>query len=113
LLDLPRFAAGFLRERVRRLGTLPPARRACDSPIAIACFLLVTFLPERPLRSVPRLRSFIAFLTLVDAFLPYLAMSHSLDLGRVDVAVHRATLYQKFPADGCPSGASVRCRIPR
>ena len=28
-------------------GTLPPAFRASDNPIAIACFLLVTFLPER------------------------------------------------------------------
>jgi hypothetical protein len=69
LPDFPRFA-GFLRERVRRLGTLPPARRACDSPIAIACYLLFTFLPDPPLFRVPRLRSFIAFLTFVDAFLP-------------------------------------------
>jgi hypothetical protein len=78
LRDLPRREAVCLRERDDRLGTLPPARRACDNPIAMACFLLVTFLPEPPLRSVPRLRSFIAFLTFVDAFLPYLAMSHSL-----------------------------------
>jgi len=34
-------------------GTLAPAFRACDSPIAIACFLLVTFLPDLPLFSVP------------------------------------------------------------
>jgi len=53
-------------------GTLPPARRACDNPIAIACFLLVTFLPER-LFSVPRLRSCIAFSTFSDVFAPYLA----------------------------------------
>ena len=38
-------------------GTLPPARRASESPIAIACFLLLTFLPDRPLFSVPLLRS--------------------------------------------------------
>ncbi len=53
-------------------GTLPPAARASDSPIAIACFLLVTFLPE-PLFNVPRLRSCIAFSTFSDAFAPYLA----------------------------------------
>jgi hypothetical protein len=70
------------RERVRlfrrlelpfRAGTFPPARLACDRPIAIACFRLFTFLPERPDFRVPRLRSCIACLTFVAAFLPYLA----------------------------------------
>jgi len=56
-------------------GTLPPAFRASDRPIAIACFLLVTFFPERPLLSVPFFRSCIAFSTFSDAFLPYLAMA--------------------------------------
>lgn len=46
-----------------RAGTLPPARRASDSPMAMACLRLVTFLPERPLRRVPRLRSCIARFT--------------------------------------------------
>ena len=55
-------------------GTFPPARRASDSPIAMACLRLVTFLPERPLFKVPRLRSCIARFTFSDAFLPYLAM---------------------------------------
>ena len=55
-------------------GTLPPTRRASDKPIAIACLRLVTFLPDRPLRKVPRLRSRIVFATLVCAFLPYLAI---------------------------------------
>lgn len=55
-------------------GTLPPARRASDNPIAIACFRLVTFLPDRPLFNVPRLRSCIAFSTFFDAFLPYFAI---------------------------------------
>ena len=45
--------------------------RASDSPIAIACLRLVTFLPDRPLRSVPRLRSRITFSTFFDAFLLY------------------------------------------
>src|SRR5687768_10011053 len=66
----------FLREDLRLRGTFAPARRACDRPMAIACFLLFTFLPERPLRSVPRLRSCMACLTLRAAFLPYfLAMA--------------------------------------
>ena len=54
-------------------GTLPPSRRASDNPIAIACFRLVTFLPEPPLFSVPRFRSCIAFSTLSCAFFPYFA----------------------------------------
>jgi hypothetical protein len=44
-------------------GTLAPARRASESPMAIACLRLVTFFPERPLFKVPRLRSCIALLT--------------------------------------------------
>ena len=44
--------------------------------MAIACLRLVTFLPERPLRNVPRLRSRMTFSTFFDAFLLYfLAMS--------------------------------------
>ena len=62
------FADAFFR------GTLPPARRASERPIAIACLRLVTFLPEPPLRSVPRFRSCIAFSTFSEAFLPYLAI---------------------------------------
>ena len=41
-------------------GTLAPARLASESPIAIACFGFVTFLPERPLFNVPRFCSRIA-----------------------------------------------------
>jgi len=52
-------------------GTLPPARRASESPMAMACLRLVTFLPELPLLSVPRFRSCIAFSTLSCAFFPY------------------------------------------
>ena len=55
-------------------GTLPPARRASDNPIAIACLRLFTVFPERPLFNVPRLRSCIAFFTLLAAFFPYLAI---------------------------------------
>jgi hypothetical protein len=58
-------------------GTLPPSRRASESPMAIACFRLFTVFPERPLFNVPRLRSCIALRTLLCAFLPYLAMHTS------------------------------------
>jgi hypothetical protein len=54
----------------RGRGTLPPARRASESPIAIACLRLVTFLPERPLRNVPAFISRIAFATFLPAVLP-------------------------------------------
>src|SRR5258706_15159603 len=42
-------------------GTLPPAARASDNPIAIACLRLVTLLPQRPLFQVPPFISFLAF----------------------------------------------------
>jgi hypothetical protein len=45
-------------------GTLPPSRRASESPMAMACLRLVTFLPEPPLFSVPFFRSCIVFSTL-------------------------------------------------
>lgn len=41
------------REDALRGGTLSPSRRASERPIATACFGLVTFLPLRPLRSLP------------------------------------------------------------
>src|SRR5690606_24497633 len=47
----------FVEDFRLRFGTFAPARRASDSPMAIACLRLVTFFPERPLFSVPRLRS--------------------------------------------------------
>src|SRR6266516_3214807 len=54
------------------LGTFAPACRASERPMAMACFRLVTFLPERPLFSVPRFRSCIARSTFFEAFLLYL-----------------------------------------
>ena len=53
-------------------GTFLPLALASDSPIAIACLRLLTFLPERPLFRVPALRFFIARSTSVDAFFEYL-----------------------------------------
>lgn len=52
-------------------GTFAPFLRASESPIATACFLLVTFLPERPDLSVPRFLLCMAFFTELDAFEPY------------------------------------------
>jgi hypothetical protein len=57
--------------RLRRFGTFMPALRASEMPIATACLRLVTFLPDRPLRSVPRLRSRMTLLIFFDAFLLY------------------------------------------
>src|SRR6266581_6417313 len=61
-------------------GTFAPALRASDSPMAIACLRLVTFLPDFPLFKVPCLRSRMTFLTLDCAFLPYLGIVLSLRL---------------------------------
>ena len=53
-------------------GTLLPARRASDKPIAIACLRLLTRLPERPLRSLPRFISRTARRTLLPLARLYL-----------------------------------------
>jgi hypothetical protein len=67
----------FLRAAFR--GTRAPARRASDNPMAMACLRLVTFLRERPLRSVPRFISSIARFTFRPLDLPYLrAMRYSI-----------------------------------
>src|SRR6185369_6578950 len=52
-------------------GTFAPSRLASESPMAMACLRLFTFLPELPLFSVPRFRSCIARSTFLLAFLPY------------------------------------------
>jgi hypothetical protein len=75
-----RFFAAPFRERFR--GTLPPARLASERPIAMACFRLVTFFPDRPDFRVPRFRSSIARLTFSPAFFPYFAISISFAVPR-------------------------------
>jgi hypothetical protein len=61
------------------LGTRAPARRASDNPMAIACLRLVTFVPERPLRSVPCFISCITRSTLRSLDLLYVrAMTYSM-----------------------------------
>lgn len=59
-----------LRVDDRLRGTFAPFSRASDSPIAIACFRLVTLRPL-PLLSVPFLRRRIALSTRLPAALPY------------------------------------------
>src|SRR5262249_40179472 len=69
------FDADFFADARRAVfffGTLAPSRRASDSPIAIACLRLFTLRPERPLRSVPRLRSRSPRPPFLDAFFEYL-----------------------------------------
>jgi hypothetical protein len=73
-------------------GTLPPARRASDSPMAMACLRLVTFLPERPLFSFPRFISCMFSSTFSEAFLPYLlAMQILLHTGLCKLQAGRFT----------------------
>jgi hypothetical protein len=43
----------FLRALFLLAGTFAPDLRASESPIAMACLRLFTFVPERPLLSVP------------------------------------------------------------
>jgi len=58
------------------LGTFAPFFRASESPMAIACFRLVTRppLPPFPERNVPRFSLCIALFTDLAAAFPYLAM---------------------------------------
>ncbi|MGN6491561.1 MAG: hypothetical protein ACTHLE_06150 [Agriterribacter sp.] len=55
-------------------GTLAPSLRASESPIAIACLRLVTFLPLLPLFNCPLFFSCIALSTLSCAFFEYFAI---------------------------------------
>jgi hypothetical protein len=60
------------RDDELRLGTFAPFLRASDSPIAIACFRLVTRppCPDFPLFSVPCFRRLMALSTDLDAASP-------------------------------------------
>lgn len=59
------FFAGF------SAGTFLPSFRASERPIAIACFLLLTFCPELPLFNVPFFRLCNARATFFVAALEY------------------------------------------
>jgi len=69
---LPR--VDFLPDDDFFFGTFAPDFLASDKPIAIACFLLFTFLPLRPLFRVPAFLSCIARFTLLWLFFEYLAI---------------------------------------
>jgi hypothetical protein len=75
-VDPPFFDARFFAtlRLARFFGTLAPSALASDNPMAIACLRLLTFLPERPLLSVPRFLSCMAFSTFLEAFLEYFAI---------------------------------------
>ena len=68
------FFVVFVVDEDFAFGTFPPARRASERPMAIACLRLVTFFPLPPLFSVPAFRSCIAFSTFSCAFFPYFAI---------------------------------------
>lgn len=62
-------------------GTFAPRSRASDRPMAMACLREVTFLPLRPLVSLPSFISCIAFSTFLPAPFEYLAIIEHLMLG--------------------------------
>ena len=93
--DAFRFFAAFS-------GTFLPLALASDSPIAIACLRLLTFLPERPLVSVPALRFFIARLTSADAFFEYL---------RAIAFLRLSSVWQKIITGGMQSSSHVIIRL--
>ena len=66
-------APDFFRDDLRGGGTLAPFFLASLSPMAIACFRLVTRRPE-PLFNVPRFFRCMADFTVFAAALPYLAI---------------------------------------
>lgn len=78
--------------------TLAPASRASESPMAIACLRLVTFLPD-PLLSLPRFISWMASSTFSDAFGPYLDMVKSFQL--------QAGSSRRHPRRSQGSGAAI------
>jgi hypothetical protein len=67
------FFFAVVLDEVFLLGTFAPFALASERPIAIACFLLLTFAPL-PLRSVPDFFRFIALLTVLCAFFEYFAI---------------------------------------
>src|SRR5690242_14879960 len=85
--DRPYFLreAFFFRPPVLRpvffFGTFFPFFRASESPMAMACLRLFTFLPLRPLFSAPFLRRLIALSTSFEALREYL---RAINMLRID-----------------------------
>lgn len=73
--------------RYAAFGTLAPASRASESPMAIACFRLVTFLWLRPLLNLPSLNSCITLPTFCWACSLYFrfATPHHLQSSNADL----------------------------
>src|SRR5262249_32172057 len=110
-----------MRQRLeaRRGGTFAPFFRASESPMAMACFRLLTVRPLLPLFSVPRFRRRIADATVFCADLPYLrevlrpllAMSTSRVAGDGAPNVHPyLEEWSRFHAE--PFGPAVQARRP-
>ena len=87
---------GSYRERddldrldLRRAGTLAPFFRASDSPMAMACFRLLTFppLPPGPDLRVPFFRRRMALSTRFDAAFPYRRLAEDFFFGDFLVAI--------------------------
>src|SRR5262249_40920706 len=93
---------------LRFFGTLAPAARASDRPIATACLRLLTLRPDRPLRSVPALRFFLARPTLVEAFFEY---RRAMWFSRLHGSNPRELRWFRFAAAVSPQHADdSRCR---
>ena len=94
-------------------ATFLPLLRASDRPIAIACFLLFTVLPLRPLLSEPFLRRCIALLTSLEALVEVLRATIAPDEMLV---VSNAKSFEMVPNCGTPRernvffGVSMACR---
>jgi hypothetical protein len=91
------FFVDFLPDVLAFFGTFLPARRASDSPIAIACLRLFTLRPERPLFNVPALRFFMARPTFADAPLEYLRAVRAMKMPFL-VTRQKSRQLQKVPA---------------
>jgi hypothetical protein len=94
------FRRSYLRADFFFGGTFAPDLRASDRPIAIACFRLLTFLPDLPDFNFPRFISCIALPTLAEAFLPYLR-----ELLRVLFFIATSLFWM---SSACPISSGVR-----
>ena len=74
---LSKIIAREQRQRFYLVGSFAPFALAIESPMAMACFLLLTDLPFFPLFKLPSFSLCIARLTDRCALLPYLAIRYS------------------------------------
>src|SRR5690606_17764671 len=89
------FFAAFLR------GTLPPASRASDKPMAMACLRLLTFRPEPPLLSLPSFISCMARPTFSDALRPYFFFAFFFAIGFSSCCIVGDARSRLSTANGC------------